>query len=157
MTNPSILHLLQYGGAPEDCLHSILSFAGARATSSLSQVSAFWRDVGSEDRVWASLCASLGKDRSSAATWREAFCLKILVPQDIPTLEQAVKFCNYEFQRAANANVPKKHMTILLKPGHTYQVEEPLIVQAVGENARLGGGRFWGGADIHYPYRPSRA
>ena len=57
---------------------------------------------------------------------------ELCVPQDVPTVEAAVAWANAEFQRAAAQQVPDVTITILLDPRQTYQVAEPLVVQASG-------------------------
>lgn len=132
---PTVLQLLQES-CPGECIHAILSFAGARATSQLCQTNRFWKSIAIDDRLWESLCRPLKKKRWTQ-TWREAYFETVSVPQDFPTLHAAVRFCNAEFQRAADARTSGKHLTILLERDQTYKLEQPLVVQAIGKNACL--------------------
>lgn len=130
MTDSSILNHLQHG-VPTDYSHSIVSFAGARAAPhALNQLEA--NQCEDNDAAWESLYEPLEKHRCSRS-WKETYPETILVPQDIPTLDAAVKYCNAAFQAAnSDINLPSKHITILLQRGRTYELEQPLAIEPVG-------------------------
>ncbi|CAB9497917.1 expressed unknown protein [Seminavis robusta] len=127
----SVLCLLEEGGA-EELLDNIFQFAGGRAVASMGRTSKFWRWAVTRESLWESMCRQHGKRRSSTCSGsQECYGNTLAVPQDIPSLSGAVRYCNGEFAKG------KKHMTILLEQETTYQVREPLLVQAVGHNACL--------------------